>query len=69
MWRAPTEAAVITEVQRLSIVCFLDFLPSLASLPSSPPTLPISPTTIDATVARAAQAFPVPGISVGILGL
>jgi CubicO group peptidase (beta-lactamase class C family) len=48
-------------------VLLLAFLPSLASLASSSPALPISPTTIDATVARAMQAFQVPGVAVGIV--
>jgi CubicO group peptidase (beta-lactamase class C family) len=55
------------KVQRLSIALVFAFLPSLASLASSPPALPISPTTIDATVARAMKAFQVPGMAVGII--
>jgi CubicO group peptidase (beta-lactamase class C family) len=55
------------KLQRLFVVLVLAFLPSLASLASSPPTLPISPTTIDATVARAMKAFQVPGMAVGII--
>jgi CubicO group peptidase (beta-lactamase class C family) len=58
---------VTPKVQRLSIALVLAFLPPLASSASSPPALPISPTTIDATVARAMKAFQVPGMAVGIV--
>ena len=54
-------------VQRLPIALVLAFLPSIASWAASPPALPISPSTIDATVARAMKAFQVPGMAVGII--
>ena len=54
-------------VQRLPIILVLAYLPSIASWAASPPALPISPSTIDATVARAMKAFQVPGMAVGIV--
>ena len=54
-------------VQRLPIILVLAYLPSVASWAASPPALPISPSTIDATVARAMKAFQVPGMAVGIV--
>jgi CubicO group peptidase (beta-lactamase class C family) len=53
-------------VRRLPIILVLA-LPSIASWAASPPALPISPSTIDATVARAMKAFQVPGMAVGII--
>ena len=49
------------------IILVLAYLPSIASWAASPPALPISPSTIDATVARAMKAFQVPGMAVGII--
>jgi CubicO group peptidase (beta-lactamase class C family) len=51
----------------LPIILVLAYLPSVASWAASPPALPISPSTIDATVARAMKAFQVPGMAVGIV--
>jgi CubicO group peptidase (beta-lactamase class C family) len=48
----------------LPIILVLAYLPSIASWAASPP---ISPSTIDATVARAMKAFQVPGMAVGII--
>ena len=53
-------------VQRLPIILVLAYLPSIAGWAASP-ALPISPSTIDATVARAMKAFQVPGMAVGIV--
>ena len=54
-------------VQRLPIILVLAYLTSIAGWAASPPALPISPSTIDATVARAMKAFQVPGMAVGIV--
>src|SRR5580698_10032064 len=66
MW-SRGEPTVRSIVRRLPIALVLAYLPSMGSWAASPPALPISPSTIDATVARAMKAFQVPGMAVGIV--